>query len=262
MVLQPGAGQRFVWGRLSWPQPSTNSARLGVGRGGLAAYRSGPASRRWQCTHLDIHLAPLPGGAYCLRPGRCATDAAAAALSQRVCCRCRLAPHAEPAARAPFETTRELSPALPGGAFSCGLGRPSRRSNQLRGSALQSVGLPPPSASPSHDGMHQLSPAPSLAGLLFGVRALCNQLLRLGVELVGLPPCSQPSSAGKPGWPTWTPNLAPLRTGGAFVWAGLCKDAAGLSVPLGDGWSAHHEVIDATSWLNAVEGAFSRGCRT
>jgi hypothetical protein len=22
------------------------------------------------------------------------------------------------------------------------------------------------------------------------------------------------------------------------------------------------EVIDATSWLNAVEGAFSRGCRT
>src|SRR6478609_8836837 len=39
-----------------------------------------------------------------------------------------------------------------------------------------------------------------------------------------------------PGKPSWLTK--PRSRGGAFSVAGLCKDAAGLSVPLGDGWSA------------------------
>ena len=39
-----------------------------------------------------------------------------------------------------------------------------------------------------------------------------------------------------PGKPSWLTK--PRSGGGAFSVAGLCKDAAGLSVPLGDGWSA------------------------
>src|SRR6476620_11816251 len=39
-----------------------------------------------------------------------------------------------------------------------------------------------------------------------------------------------------PGKPSWLTK--PRAHGGAFSVAGLCKDAAGLSVPLGDAWSA------------------------
>jgi hypothetical protein len=48
---------------------------------------------------------------------------------------------------------------------------------------------------------------------------------------------SQPEG-GKPQLTDVTAKLAPSRTGGAFSVTHLCKDAAGLSVPLGENWSA------------------------